>query len=640
MSRTRRAMTMFAALLIGIVASASGAQAYVAQNVPAAEGEAGRLVLVLDSSGSMEEPDASGQSKIEAARTALGEVIGGLPAEGDVGMRVFGATVFSRDDPGACEDSQLVVPVEGVDKDALRAAVDEYEPYGETPIAYSLQQAADDLGGEGQRSILLVSDGEETCDVDPCVIAEQIVAEGIDLRIDVVGLHVDDAAREQLSCIADRGNGTYYDVGDADEFTASLEESAARALQPFEVTGTPIEGTPEFEGAPLMETGAQYVDTVPAEDTRKYYTVERSSPGSNVIVGLTGRPGEGTDHGQVGMFITTADGQDCGSGYPTSLSDGAYALIAGSVSTLNSSTLEPDHPCNTADELQVYVEQTGFGDVTDTPFQIRTWEYSAATNYDALPAADDGSEIEWAELTPDPGNTTEAAGGASLEGATELEPGASYSDTVVPGEMRIFRVPVEWGQRLQAQVDVPPNENADPVAFFGVQLLGPTGANATASASQTSPQTSLSTVDVASMVNASTPVVRYRNLENSSDASRAAATSGDYYIAVAMGADPEGDHYEIPFTLTTSLEGEAGEGEPTFDEVRLPGAETPDDSTEGSDDGTSGEPTTDPSEDATEPVAGDSGDDDELSTVAVVAGLAGLALLLGGGYGIYRFTRS
>ena len=166
------------------------------------------MQLVLDSSGSMSEPAAGGQSKIAAAKGALRTVVDGLPDEAQVGLRVYGATVFSRNDPGACTDSQEVVPPGTDNRDELRSAIASYKPYGETPIAHALQEAGKDLGGEGHRTIVLVSDGEATCPPSPCVVARQLAEDGIDLRIDVVGLDVSGKAREQLSCIADAGHGS------------------------------------------------------------------------------------------------------------------------------------------------------------------------------------------------------------------------------------------------------------------------------------------------------------------------------------------------------------------------------------------------------------------------------------------------
>src|SRR5690606_18077884 len=130
--------------------------------------EDGKLELVLDSSGSMKESAGGGLTKIEAAKKALHSVTDGLPDGSNVGLRVYGATVYSRKDPGGCGDSQQVLRIGPVDEAALHAEIDRYKPYGETPIAGSLKQAAKDLGSKGKRSSVLVSDGEETCDEDPC----------------------------------------------------------------------------------------------------------------------------------------------------------------------------------------------------------------------------------------------------------------------------------------------------------------------------------------------------------------------------------------------------------------------------------------------------------------------------------------
>ncbi|WP_141711915.1 vWA domain-containing protein, partial [Jiangella alba] len=168
-------------------------------------------------------------TRIDAAKDALRQVIAGLPDDQEVGLRVYGAEVFSQNDPGACTDSQLIAAPDTGNRDALTAALDDYEPYGETPIGHALQEAGKDLGTEGPRTIVLVSDGEPTCAPDPCEVATQLAGDGVDVRIDVVGLDVDEAARDKLRCIADNGHGTYYDAKDADDLVRSLDTSTTRA---------------------------------------------------------------------------------------------------------------------------------------------------------------------------------------------------------------------------------------------------------------------------------------------------------------------------------------------------------------------------------------------------------------------------
>ena len=191
LSTTRRSTRLLVAALVGTTAVLVPlAAAEAAGPSSAAPGDRGRLMLVLDSSGSMAEPASGGGTKIQAAKTALHDVVDGLPTDAEVGMRVYGAKVFSRSDAGACTDSQRVVDLGSDNRADLQSAIDAYKPYGETPIGYALQEAAADLGGEGPRSIVLVSDGEPTCPPDPCKVARQISKDGVDVRIDVVGLDV------------------------------------------------------------------------------------------------------------------------------------------------------------------------------------------------------------------------------------------------------------------------------------------------------------------------------------------------------------------------------------------------------------------------------------------------------------------
>ena len=107
--RTRRpgSVLLSVILLSALVPVSSGAV-----EVPRANpgDETGRLVLLLDSSGSMKEPAAGGGTKIDAAKAALGDVVEQLPESAQVGIRVFGAKVFTKTDPGACADTQNVVP--------------------------------------------------------------------------------------------------------------------------------------------------------------------------------------------------------------------------------------------------------------------------------------------------------------------------------------------------------------------------------------------------------------------------------------------------------------------------------------------------------------------------------------------------
>src|SRR4051794_36250019 len=133
------------------------------------------LELILDSSGSMAEVLPDGQTRIDAAKQALNEVIDSLPErEGvNVGFRVYGHkgnnTESGKNE--SCQSTELKVPMEGVDKDALRTQVQSYQPVGWTPIALSLREAGGDFPPAAENVVnatLLVTDGLETCGGNPC----------------------------------------------------------------------------------------------------------------------------------------------------------------------------------------------------------------------------------------------------------------------------------------------------------------------------------------------------------------------------------------------------------------------------------------------------------------------------------------
>ncbi|MER6978700.1 alpha-1-antitrypsin, partial [Streptomyces carpinensis] len=118
------------------------------------------------------------------------------------------------------------------------------------------QKAATDLeGGDGTRRIVLISDGEDTCQpLDPCEVAREIAAKGIGLTIDTLGLVPDAKTRDQLSCIADATGGTYTSVQHKEELTDRVGQLVDRAADPV-VTPVATEGADDCAKAPALKSG-------------------------------------------------------------------------------------------------------------------------------------------------------------------------------------------------------------------------------------------------------------------------------------------------------------------------------------------------------------------------------------------------
>ncbi|MWA14510.1 VWA domain-containing protein [Streptomyces sp. BA2] len=224
-----------------------------------------KVELVLDVSGSMRARDIDGKSRMAAAKQAFNEVLDATPDEVQLGIRTLGANYHGDDRKTGCKDTELLYPVAELDRAGrtdAKTAVATLAPTGWTPIGPTLLKAADDLkddNTERSRRIVLISDGEDTCQpLDPCEVARKIAAEGIHLTVDTLGLVPDAKTRDQLSCIAEATGGTYTSVRHTDELSGRVKQLVDRAADPV-ATPVAAEGTAQCSDAPQLNAGV-YTD--------------------------------------------------------------------------------------------------------------------------------------------------------------------------------------------------------------------------------------------------------------------------------------------------------------------------------------------------------------------------------------------
>lgn len=511
----------------------------------------GRTILVLDSSGSMAEPSGGGETKIIAAREALRTVVGDLPDDAVVGLRVFGAEV-TLDEGGSCTDSQLVVEPGTDNRDDLLSAIEDYEPYGETPIPHALQEAARDLGDEGARSIVLISDGESTCQPDACQVAGELAAQGIDLRIDVVGLSVSGEARSQLECIAAAGGGTFYAADDADDIRADLTRVAERAVRPFTLTGLPITGGTMASPAPIGL--GDWIDTFGESGTdsgTRSYVVERTAAGSTLRVSAVTQGRQG-DEG-LRIEISGPDGTRC------DISSTLRQIDARDVVAVQATAAE-ETDCAAPGRYLITVERR-LGDEQDISVGLRVTEEPPFTDIGFV--GDGEVEVTAPQVS---GEATEVVGGTSFANATALESGR-YSSTVVPGEALMFKVALEHGQSARVRVTFP----AASAALRDVVGLFPPLANVT----MYNPMHGLldnprgATVSQAvgddeqhDLVTATAAISRALVDAGGSSGVADYSTAGDHYVGVSLMRRDYGA--EFPFIIEVEVLGDPQAG-PTYD---------------------------------------------------------------------------
>ncbi len=186
--------------------------------------------LILDASGSMNGKLASGTPKIEAAWAAVAKVLDGLAPDTVLAFRAYGHQ--SPREKHDCDDTKLLVPF-GSLKDVKARIIEQSKMIrvqGYTPITKVLRIAAGDFpSGTAENVIILVSDGKETCEGDPCAAASALRAAGASLVIHTVGFDVDAAARAQLICIATATGGGYWDAADSGQLAEALGKAARTA---------------------------------------------------------------------------------------------------------------------------------------------------------------------------------------------------------------------------------------------------------------------------------------------------------------------------------------------------------------------------------------------------------------------------
>ena len=189
------------------------------------------LLIVLDHTGSMSET-VGGEVKLDIAKSVISDLLDDLPLGGKVGFREF----------AGCDSSSLLVPLEPLNNvDAFKAKVTALTAYGATPIDYTLRQVPGDFTGTGgTKLVLLITDGMETCDGDPVKAAQDLLAAGYDLRINVVGFDIglQSAARDQLMAIAQATGGVFLEASSREELRQALSLVAPFSYSVYDSSGS------------------------------------------------------------------------------------------------------------------------------------------------------------------------------------------------------------------------------------------------------------------------------------------------------------------------------------------------------------------------------------------------------------------
>ncbi len=199
--------------------------------------------LVFDASNSMW-GRMQGRPKITIAKEILKDSLDWLPQDLRLALRVYGHQ--DRRELHNCQDSELLVPFGTNNRDRIQVAIGEFRPRGQTPLAYSLRQVADDLAEfGGERAVVLVTDGIESCGGDP-VAAARALQEFGSVPVHVISFGMGSEGDEDpasLRAIARVSGGRFLTARSAEELREALSAAVGTAYRVRQENRVVAEGT-------------------------------------------------------------------------------------------------------------------------------------------------------------------------------------------------------------------------------------------------------------------------------------------------------------------------------------------------------------------------------------------------------------
>jgi tight adherence protein B len=201
-------------------------------------------ILAIDTSKSMQ------GERFEQAKAAANAFLEGAPEDLYVGIVAFAGTVD-------------VVQQPTLDRAAASAVLDELSLTLQTRLYDGVVAATKAAGSEGQRTLLVLSDGRDTTDTELQTAIDTIAEAKV--RVDVVALG-DEAAQANapLESMVAEGEGEVIAAADPDALTALFEREAAELSRQMLVTAPlpdDFEATEGSVAVSVVAGGETYSDT-------------------------------------------------------------------------------------------------------------------------------------------------------------------------------------------------------------------------------------------------------------------------------------------------------------------------------------------------------------------------------------------
>jgi len=185
-----------------------------------------RILFIFDMSNSMN-ANWKKEKKVVTAKAMLSKLVDSLRQVPNLEMalRIYGHQ--SPVPPQDCSDTKLEVPFSKNNADRIIQKLKYTKARGTTPIARSLLECSADFPhcNNCKNVVILITDGIEACDGDPCEIAMSLLAKGVTLKPFVIGIGLDLEAIDAFKCM-----GKVYNAGNEEQLGGIMQRVVSKSM--------------------------------------------------------------------------------------------------------------------------------------------------------------------------------------------------------------------------------------------------------------------------------------------------------------------------------------------------------------------------------------------------------------------------
>ncbi len=235
------------------------------------------VLIILDASGSMG-LTIGGQTRMDAAKAAIKGYVNSVSADKNIslGLMVYGhkGSNSTADKPVSCAGADVVAAIGAVNSSTIDGYLAAIKPTGWTPMGLAITNAQSAFAGkDGQTNeIILVTDGDETCNSNPVGAAGTIRNSSAKVKVNVIGFAVSSSEQSTLNGIASAGGGSFSVAATSEELVRKLNENLENLKKINAQVSCSVDANQKF--IDCYRTSADKVWNYLTEYQRKYWKKE------------------------------------------------------------------------------------------------------------------------------------------------------------------------------------------------------------------------------------------------------------------------------------------------------------------------------------------------------------------------------